>query len=70
MGNLSLFVFLGIVFGFLGGLAAFFITFEEYLHHQEKKKALKSGLETGILAFFIFLVISILVGVIFIYANF
>jgi hypothetical protein len=65
-----LFVFLGCIFGFLGGLAAFFITYEEYQHHQTKKNALKSSLETGIFAFLVFLAISILVGFIFSIVHF
>jgi len=65
MNNLLLFAVLGAIFGFLGGLAAFFITYEEYLRHQDKKSAFKSSLETGFLAFFVFLIISILVGFIF-----
>lgn len=61
-----LFLFLGAVFGFLGGLAAFFITYGEYQHHfNDKKKILRHGLETGIFAFFVFLAVSVFVGLIF-----
>ncbi len=66
-----LFIFLGIIFGFLGSLAAFFITYEEYQHHfSDKKKILRHSAETGIFAFFIFLAIAVLVGVIFNYVKF
>ena len=66
MNDLSLFLFLGTTFGFLGGMAAFFITYEEYRHHfNDKKKILRHSLETGIFAFFVFLAVSVLVGLIF-----
>ncbi len=61
-----LFIFLGIVFGLLGSLAAFFITYEEYQRHfSDNKKVLRHSLETAAFAFFIFLGIAMLVGFIF-----
>jgi hypothetical protein len=56
---------LGTIFGFLGCLTAFLITYDEYQHHLDKKNALKASIETGVFTFFIFLGISLLVGLIF-----
>jgi ABC-type antimicrobial peptide transport system permease subunit len=69
MNDLLLFLFLGTIFGLLGGLAAFLITYEEYQHHfTGNGKALKHSLETGAFAFFVFLGISVLAG--FIFSNY
>ena len=71
MNNMALYLALGTSFGFLGGLAAFLITLEEYQHHFiDKKKALRHSIESGLFAFFIFLGIAMLVGFIFSYLRF
>ncbi len=59
------------MFGFLGGLAAFLITYEEYQHHfVDKGKALNHSIETGVFAFIVFLGISLAVGLLFTYIKF
>ena len=61
MSTLSLLV--GSIVGLFAGLMAFLITYEEYArHYVERQKPLRLALEAAALAFFVFLVLSVVVG--------
>ncbi|MBF6612967.1 MAG: hypothetical protein IVW55_07530 [Chloroflexi bacterium] len=54
---------IGSVVGLLAGLMAFLITYEEYArHYVERQKSLRVALEAAAFAFFVFLVLSVVVG--------
>ena len=57
---------IGLVFSPLAALMAFFITYDEYLHHySDKKKSLKLALQTGVFSFMFFMILSLIIGFIF-----
>ena len=54
---------IGAIFGFIAALMAYLITYNEYLHHyQTKKEPRKMALETAIITFFVFFLISLIAG--------
>ena len=54
---------IGSVVGLFAGLMAFLITYEEYArHYVERQKPLRLALEAAAFAFFVFLVLSVVVG--------
>mgnify|MGYP001557264892 CR=1 FL=1 len=60
---IELFVGIGVVFGFFGGLVAFLITLNEWTHHyQTLREPVKMALRTGFFAFMLFFLLSIALG--------
>jgi len=58
-----LFVVIGLCFSPLAALAAFLITYREYAHHYSSKgPPLKHGLQAALLAFVVFMVVAVAVG--------
>ena len=54
---------IGVFFGFFGSIMAFIIAYDEYTRHfRDKSKPFWMALEMAVLAFFVFVAISILVG--------
>ncbi len=61
--TLDISIIFGVVFGFLGSLIAYLITYKEWVHHYPTKKEPKRiALQTAIFAFIFFLLVSILLG--------
>jgi hypothetical protein len=57
------YLFIGIIFGFLAGLIAFAITYNEWREHKYAGARLwKESLTVGIFAFGIFLSLALLLG--------
>jgi uncharacterized BrkB/YihY/UPF0761 family membrane protein len=52
-------VIIGFLFSPLAALAAFLITYEEYLHHKDKRLALKFALQAAVLTLIVFIILSI-----------
>jgi hypothetical protein len=60
---ITTFLLVGMVIGLFAGLIAFLITYEEYSrHYLERRKPLRLALEAAAFAFFVFLVLSVIVG--------
>ncbi len=60
----SLLLVVGLMFGSLGALMAYLITYKEWIHHYSSSKVpRKMALETAMFTFFFFLAIALLVGV-------
>ena len=60
---LRLFVPLGALFSLLASGMAFLITYSEYSrHYKKKRKAIRTSLQTGIVAFLFFFTLSIIAG--------
>lgn len=60
----SLLLAVGLIFGSLGALMAYLITYKEWMHHYSSPKIpRKMALETAIFTLFFFLAIALLVGV-------
>jgi hypothetical protein len=56
-------IVIGIIFGFLAALAAFVITYNEYEKHKfAGKRLFMQAFQTAIFTFFIFLLLSVLIG--------
>ena len=56
---------IGLIFGLLGALTAYLITYKEWEHHySDPKIPRKMALETAIFTFIFFLAVAILVGVV------
>jgi len=61
--TLYLYGMIGLVFGFLAGCIAFFITYNEYEKHQFKGRRLwREAFGAGLFAFIFFLVLSVALG--------
>jgi len=59
----SLFLLIGGTFGLIAGLIAYFITYNEWMHHYTtKKEPRKIALETASFAFLFFFILSVLIG--------
>jgi hypothetical protein len=59
------FILVGLIFGFLAGLFAFLITFNEWLHHYVSwREPFKMALKAGLFAFGFFLIISLALGIV------
>jgi hypothetical protein len=59
----EIFFLFGGIFGFLGGLSAFLITWSEMEHHlADRKKLFWTCFQSGVFSFFVFVVLSILTG--------
>ena len=55
---------LGLILGPLAGLMAFAITYEEYQHHfPNRRRVMWASLEAGVTAFLVFLLASVLGGI-------
>ena len=55
---------LGLILGPLAGLMAFAITYEEYQHHfPNRRRVMRVSLEAGAIAFLVFLLVSIVGGI-------
>jgi hypothetical protein len=53
---------IGFIFGGLGAIAAYIITYSEYAHHYAgSKEPRKIALETALVAFMIFMALSLVV---------
>ena len=53
----------GAFFGFFGSIMAFIIAYDEYKRHfRDRSKPIWMALEMAILAFFVFVTLSIIVG--------
>ena len=60
---IELVAILGAFFGFFGSIMAFIIAYDEYTRHfRDKSKPFWMALEMAVLAFFVFVAISIIVG--------
>jgi uncharacterized membrane protein YbjE (DUF340 family) len=60
---LRLFIGVGTIFGFVAALMAYLITYNEWLHHYPtKREPRRIALETAILTFMIFLIMSLIAG--------
>ena len=58
-----LFLLFGVIFGLLGGLMAFLITWNEWQKHKFKgKKLFKESFKTGLFTFMVFVIISLIAG--------
>jgi len=56
-------VVIGVIFGFLAALMAFVITWHEYEKHKfTGRRVFKEAFQSGIFAFAIFLLLSLLLG--------
>lgn len=56
---------IGLVFGALGALTAYLITYKEWAHHYlDNKQPKKMALEAAAVAFVFFLAVAILVGIV------
>jgi len=56
---------IGSVFGLIAAVMAFLTTYEEYTHHfLDKKEPFRLGMRTAVFTFIVFVVLSILAGVI------
>ena len=56
---------IGFIFGSLGALMAYLITYKEWIHHYPSPKIpRRMALETAIFTFVFFLVVALLVGVV------
>jgi len=56
-------IVIGIIFGFLAALAAFVITYNEYEKHKfTGKRLFMQAFQTAFFTFFIFLLLSVLIG--------
>ena len=59
----SLMILVGLIFGSLGAVMAYLITYSEWIHHYpDKKRPRKMALETAIFTFIFFMAITLLVG--------
>jgi hypothetical protein len=59
----SLLLIIGIIFGSLGALSAYFITYNEWMHHYStKKEPRKMALEIAVFTFGFFMAIAIIAG--------
>jgi len=62
---LALYIVIGIIFGFFAGLMAFVISWREYEKHKfEVRRIFKESFQTAAFAFVVFLLLSILIGII------
>jgi H+/Cl- antiporter ClcA len=60
---LPIFILIGGVFGFLGALMTYLITYNEWAHHYStKKEPRKMALEAAIFAFLFLFILSVLIG--------
>ncbi len=56
-------VMISLIFSPLASVMAFLITYSEYLHHYpDKRKPVKLATEAALVTFFVFTVLSLLVG--------
>jgi amino acid transporter len=63
---LEIFLLIGGFFGFLGALMAYFITYNEWVHHYEgTKEPRKMAFRAVIFTFTFFIILSILLAYIF-----
>ncbi|MBE3559975.1 MAG: hypothetical protein IMW89_12215 [Ktedonobacteraceae bacterium] len=54
---------IGAIFGSIGSLMAFLITYDEYSHHYlSRREPLLAGLQTALFAFLVFMALSCLTG--------
>ncbi|MDI6829148.1 MAG: hypothetical protein QME62_11770 [Armatimonadota bacterium] len=61
MAQSNAFIAIGLVLSILAALAAFLITYEEWSHHYtSKREPLKFAIEASIVAFVVFMVLTIL----------
>jgi len=51
------------MFSPLAAIAAFLITYEEYLHHGDKRLALKASIETAVLTLISFVILALIIGI-------
>jgi hypothetical protein len=59
----NLFLGIGGVFGFIAGLMAYLITYNEYMHHyQTKKEPRMMAFEAALVAFTFFFLMSLISG--------
>ena len=64
------YLFLGLIFGLLAGMAAFVITYDEYSRHRlPQGNLIKISLEISVMSFLVILAISLGVGYFFIGQN-
>lgn len=67
---LTVLLFIGSMFGFLGAVMAYLITYNEYLHHYpDKREPRRIALRTGIFTFIFFVALSTLLAYIFAKIN-
>jgi len=65
MDGIKISMAIGLVFSPLAALLAFLLTYNEYQHHfPDNKKPIKMATEAAIFTFFIFMTISLLIGII------
>jgi len=65
MSSIGPFILIGCVFSPLAALAAFLITYEEWSHHYTSgKEPLRHAIEAAVVAFLIFMVLTVLAGVV------
>jgi hypothetical protein len=64
---LKIFLSVGGIFGFLASLMAYFITYNEYVHHfqGDTREPRRLALQAGIFTFSFFIILSTLLAVIF-----
>jgi len=62
----KLFLIIGMVFSPIAAIMAFIITYEEYRrHYNEKQKPFRIALNSAIVTFIVFMLISVLGGILF-----
>ncbi len=61
---ISLSLLIGLVFSPLAGVCAFLITYHEYQRHYpgDSKKPLRLALETAVVALAVFMILSLMIG--------
>ena len=63
--NISVFIFVGLAFAPLGGTMAGIITYEEYSHHVDSKRARKMALESGLFVTGVLFLVAVIGGYLF-----
>ena len=62
---MNIFFFISLIFAPIAGVCAYIITYEEYKHHFDHKKAIIHSLEIAILTVLVFIAIGFIIGVLF-----
>jgi len=56
-------VVIGLIFSPIAAIASFLITYEEYLHHGDKRLALRIAAETAVSTLISFIILALIIGI-------